>query len=71
MIIAWILSLLIAFAGGYYFRNLYTKIEVLEQEVKKKIDKPQEQPESTLVDVLDPIKEAQYELDQRQKELNS
>lgn len=69
--IIWIASLGVAFYLGYHFRTIDRKIEILEQEVKKKIDKPVEKPESTLIDPLDPVKEAIYQAEQFNKKLNN
>lgn len=56
---------------GYHFRTIDSKVEILEEEVKKKMDRPEEKPESLVVDLLDPIQEAQFELEQNQKRLNN
>lgn len=69
--IIWLISLVMVFFVGYHFRTIDNKIEILEEEVKKKIDRPEEKPESLVVDVLDPIQEAQFELEQNQKRLNN
>lgn len=70
--IAWILSVMAGFMLGYYFRKLTVKIEELEEVVKAKVDKPEviEDPPSTLIDPLDPVKEAMWEHDQLMKKLN-
>lgn len=65
MLILWALSILCAFGLGYFFRYLTTKIKVLEEQVREKIDKPKEEATSTLVDPLDPVQEALY----RQKKI--
>jgi hypothetical protein len=70
MIIAWIVSLGFAFGFGYHYGNISKKVKQLEIEVKKKIEKSQEEPESMLIDELDPIQTAQFALEQEQKRLN-
>lgn len=56
---------------GYHFRTVDRKIEVLEEEIKKKIDKPKEEPKSLVVDPYDEVQNAQFELDQMNKKLNN
>lgn len=51
-------------------RNLKTKIDSLEDGIKQKIDKPKEEPESELIDLNDPVKEALYAQKQIQDKLN-
>lgn len=66
----WIISLIGAFYFGYQCKTIVKKVETLEEVVKTKIDKPSEQPESTFIDPLDPVAEAQYQRDKMMKELN-
>jgi hypothetical protein len=68
--LAWIISLIGVFLLGYHYGNISKKVKQLEVEVKKKIEKPQEEPESMLIDELDPVQTAQYELEQQNKRLN-
>ncbi len=70
MVIAWLISLIVVFGLGYHYGSIVKKVKQLEVEVKKKIDQPKEEPESTLIDPLDPVKAAQYELEEQQKLLN-
>lgn len=67
----WLLSIVIAFETGYFFRRVTQHIDMLEEVVKTKIDKkPVEEPQSSLIDLTDPIKEAQYAREQLMKEMN-
>lgn len=68
----WLATLVISFYAGYRLRDLTRKIEAVQEVLKEKVDrKPVEtEPQSTLIDLDDPIKEAQYARDQLMKKLN-
>lgn len=67
----WAFSLVLAFLLGYRFRDFQKRIEVVEQAVKQKIDKPKEvEPPSLLIDPLDEVQTAIYEAEKMQKRLN-
>lgn len=68
--IAFIIALAASFLFGYYFRGLYSKIEVLEIAVKAKVDKPKEESTSNLIDPLDEVQEAIYAQERLNKKLN-
>jgi hypothetical protein len=69
--IAWVLSLAIAFTGGYYSKVVVKRVEVLEETVKSKIDKPViEEPKSQVIDPYDEVQTAIYERDKLMKKLN-
>lgn len=68
----WLATLVISFYAGYRLRDLTRKIEAVQEVLKDKVDrKPVEtEPQSILIDLDDPIKEAQYVRDQLMKKLN-
>lgn len=66
----WILTLVIAFYLGYQAKQFKTKIDTIEEVVKAKVDKPKQEPQSTLIDPTDPIQEARWEQAQMLKKLN-
>ena len=70
--IAWFLSVVMSFYAGYKLRDLTKKIEVLQEVVKEKIDKPKEpeEPKSQVIDPLDPVQTAMYEHELLMKRLN-
>lgn len=70
--LTWLLSLIAAFYLGYNFRGLAKKVEVLEEAVKAKIDKPPivEEPESLLIDPTDEVQTAIYEHNKEMERLN-
>lgn len=68
--IAWVISLVAVFLLGYHFRGLTKKIEHLETQVKKKVSKPKEEPESELIDLTDPVAEARYQQKKLMEDLN-
>lgn len=69
---AWVASLIVVFILGYEWRSMKNTIAVLEQEVKNKMDKPapEPEPESTVIDPLDPIQNAIYEHNVMMEKLN-
>lgn len=71
LVFGFILAVVSAFFVGYRWRDMHEDVEVLKEEVRNKIDKPEEKPDSLVVDALDPIQEAQFELEQSQKRLNN
>lgn len=68
---AWVISIIASFLGGYHFRVFTKKVEHVEKEIKQKLDKPQEEPASVLIDPLDPLQEAKLEQDNIQKRINA
>lgn len=67
----WFLSLIGAFYFGYQCKRIIEKVDDLEKVVKKKIDKPEEEtPQSEIIDLLDPVAEAQYEHSKMMERLN-
>lgn len=68
---AWLVSLVVVFLLGRYLGNISKRITQLEEVVKSKIDKPEEvEPESTIIDPLDPVQEAMYEHKKMTEKLN-
>jgi len=72
LVIAWILSVIVAVFAGYYFRGVKNKIVELEEIVKTKVDKklPEPEPKSNLIDPYDVVQTAQYEHSQLMEKLN-
>lgn len=68
--LVWIISLIATFYLGYRFGELEKKVKQVQEVLKQKIDRPPEEPESEIIDLLDPVKEAQYEHDKLMKRLN-
>lgn len=68
--LAWILTLIASFCLGYKFKHITERVEVIEAEIKKKVEKPTEEPESFIVDELDEIQVAQAEHKKMLDELN-
>lgn len=70
--VVWALSVMGAFWLGYRFQLLTKEVGVLQDAVKAKVDKKPkpEEPQSTLIDLTDQVKEAQWEHDQMIKRLN-
>lgn len=68
--LAWLLSIWLAFSLGYGVKDIRKRVESLEENIKQKIDKPKDEPESELIDPLDEVKEAQYQQQQEMKRLN-
>lgn len=72
MYIVWALSVIASFWLGYHIQRLTKKVEILEDVVKAKVDRKPEpvEPRSTLIDLTDPVKEAQYAREQLMKKMN-
>ena len=68
--IAWGISVIVAFALGYYIRKVTDRIESLEAQLKQKVDKPEKEAPSQLVDPYDEVQTAIYERDKLMKKLN-
>jgi uncharacterized protein YhaN len=68
----WLVSLIIAFAAGYYLRGLLKTIEHLQEVVQSKVDKQpvEDEPKSMLIDELDPVQVALAEQKRIMQELN-
>lgn len=70
MILAWVLSVIAAFFLGFYLRTIKDTVEITKEALKTKIEKKPEEPKSMLIDPLDPISEAKYEMERRNRILN-
>jgi len=71
MILAWVLSVIAVFFLGYYLRNLKELVKTTQEALKTKVEKkPAEEPKSFLIDPLDEIQTAQYEMEKRNRMLN-
>lgn len=68
--LAVVILLIASFLLGYYFRNLTDKVGKLEEEVKQKVSKPKKEPDSVVIDPLDPVQEAIYQQKKLQERLN-
>lgn len=71
-LLAWAITLIATFGLGYIFRSLKDRVKAVEEMLKQKVDRPKkpEEPQSTLIDPLDEIQEARFEMEQRMKKLN-
>lgn len=70
--IAIVLGMVASFIFGYHYKNFTRRVEIVEEAVKKKIDKPVEiESPSMLIDVTDPIQEAIYQAKVEQEKLNA
>lgn len=69
---AWIVSLAAVFFLGYYLRGLKKQLENIEEVLKSKADKKQQEsePVSQLIDPTDEVQNAIWEHDQMMKKLN-
>lgn len=69
---AWLGSLVAVYMLGYHMRGLTKRIDQLEEVIKSKVDKKPlpEEPQSMVIDPLDPVQEAQWEHQQMMKKLN-
>lgn len=71
MLIAWAISVVATFFLGFYLRTLKDALEVAKKVIETKVEKkPEEEPKSLLIDPLDPISEAKYEMEKQMRELN-
>lgn len=68
--LVWAISIVASFYLGYKFGDLTKKVEAVQEILKEKIDKPKEEPNSQLIDVLDPVQSARYEHEQMLKKMN-
>lgn len=68
----WLLSLIVVFWLGYKLRDIVSKIEVVQEVLKEKVDKKPEEPEpvSNLIDPTDEVQTAIYEHDKMMEKLN-
>lgn len=68
----WLVTLIISFYAGYKLRDLTRKIEQVQEVLQAKVDKKPEpvEPQSTLIDVDDPIQTARFEHEKMMRELN-
>lgn len=72
IIFAWTLSCIATFWLGYGIRSLKHKIEVLEQRVDTKVNKPVklEEPGSEILDPDDPIMQARWQHEELMRRIN-
>lgn len=66
----WFLSLLLTFYAGYQFKRFKERVDIIEEAVKAKVDKPKEEPESMLIDPTDDVQTAIYEHKKMMEKLN-
>jgi len=70
-VLAWMLSLVIAFGAGFYISRLRDTITKLQKSITEKVDKPVvDESKSKILDPDDFKRQAQLEHDIRQKLLN-
>jgi len=70
-VLAWMLSLVVAFAAGFYISRLRDTITKLQQSVTEKVDKPVvEESKSRILDPDDFKREAQLKHDYEMRLLN-
>lgn len=73
MIIAWVISLIALFLGGYFSREIYERLKTVELFVKKKVEKikkEEEQETSSFLDPDDVAARLRWEHEQKMKVLN-
>lgn len=68
--LAWAVSIVASFLLGYSFGRMGQKIKALDMELKRKVDKVDEEAKSLLVDPTDEIQTAIFEAEQMRKKLN-
>lgn len=71
-LIAWMLSLVIAFAAGSYISRLRDTVNKLQESIKEKVDKPpvEDESKSRILDPDDFKREAQLKHDLEMRLLN-
>lgn len=69
----WAFSLVLAFLFGYRFKQFSERLDIVEEVIKQKIDKPKEVEESPsqLIDPYDVVAEAIYEAEKERKRLDA
>lgn len=65
---------IVAFVLGYRFQSLQKRVEVVEEAIKQKIDKPieaEEESPSSIIDPYDSVQTAIYEANKERERLNA
>lgn len=70
VVLAWVLSLIAVFLLGYEIQRIKHMALSLRAKVVEKFEEPPEEPDSVIVDPLDPIQQAKYEREQLMKDIN-